>query len=179
MDGSSWQTKAGVGLQLKALTGKRIEQAIRLDFPASNNEVEYEAILVGIDLVIFVSSEKIIIQSDSQLVVGQVNGEYETQDQRMTKYVCLVKLQLKSFVAWKLKHIPRGSNEKEDALAVVVASLPTKEKVLLPVYYQSESSIAASWVNEIEEACPSWITPIVRYLSLGELSNSRVEAYKI
>ena len=68
---------AGVGLQLKAPTMERIVHAIRLDFPASNNEAEHEAILASIDLAIFISSEKIIIQSDSQLVVGQVNEEYE------------------------------------------------------------------------------------------------------
>ena len=75
MDDVSRQMRAGVGLQLKAPTGERIEQAIRLDFPTSNSEAEYEAILVGIDLAIFVSLEKIIIQSDAQLVVGQVSGE--------------------------------------------------------------------------------------------------------
>ena len=82
MDGASRQTRARVGLQLKSPTGERIEHAIRLDFPASNNEIEYEAILAGIDLAKSVSSEKLIIRSDSQLVVRQVNGEYETQDQR-------------------------------------------------------------------------------------------------
>ena len=97
----------------------------------------------------------------------------------MAKYVCLIKLQLKSFAAWKLEHIPRGSNKKADALAVVVASLPTKETVLLPVYYQPESSIVANWVNEIKEACPSWMIPIVFYLCSGELLDSRVEAHKI
>ena len=61
---------AGLGLQLKALTGEIIEQTIHLDFYASNNEAEYEAIIAEIDLAIFVSSEKTIIRSDSQLVVG-------------------------------------------------------------------------------------------------------------
>ena len=65
MDDASRKTEAGVGLTLKAPTGKRIEQAIRLGFPASNNKTEYEAILAGIDLAISVSTEKIIIQSDS------------------------------------------------------------------------------------------------------------------
>ena len=50
MDGASRQTGVGVSLQLRAPTGERVEQAIRLDFPASNNETEYEAILVGINL---------------------------------------------------------------------------------------------------------------------------------
>ena len=46
MDNASRQTGAGVSLQLKAPTGERIEQAIRLDFHASKNETEYEAICV-------------------------------------------------------------------------------------------------------------------------------------
>ena len=70
MDRASLQMGARVGLQLKAPTGERAEQAIRLDFPMSNNEIEYEAILAGIDLAQSVSSEKLLIRNDSQLVVG-------------------------------------------------------------------------------------------------------------
>ena len=97
----------------------------------------------------------------------------------MAKYVCLVKLLVESFVAWKLEHIPRGSNEKADALAPVATSLPTKETMLLPVYYQSESSITAYRVNDIKEACPFWMTPVTCYLSSRELLDSKVEAHKI
>ena len=50
VDGASRQTKAGVGLQLKAPIRERVEWAIRLDFLASNNDMEYEEILVGIYL---------------------------------------------------------------------------------------------------------------------------------
>ena len=141
-----------------------IEHATRLDFLVSNNETEYEASLIEIDLTTSISSEKIIIRSDSQLVVGQVNGD-ETRDQHMIKYVCLVKLRLGSFVVWKLKHTPRDSNEKVDALAVVAASFPIKEMVFLPIYYQPTSSITTNQVNEIDQACSSWMTPIVHYLS--------------
>ena len=90
VDGASRQKGDGLGLQLRAPIGEIIKHTICLDFSASNNEAEYEAIIAEIDLQISVSSEKIIIRSDSQLVVGQVNGEYETRDQRMTKYVSLV-----------------------------------------------------------------------------------------
>ena len=46
VDGTLLQTGAELGLQLEAPTREVIEQAIRLDFPASNNEAEYEAITV-------------------------------------------------------------------------------------------------------------------------------------
>ena len=45
MDGTSCQTGEGVGLQLKAPIRAMIEHATWLDFLASNNETEYEAIL--------------------------------------------------------------------------------------------------------------------------------------
>ena len=73
----------------------------------------------------------------------------------MIKDVCLVKLRLRIFAAWKLDHIPRDSNEKADALKVVVASLIIKETVFLLVYYQPTSSITINKVNEIDEACSS------------------------
>ena len=154
-------------------------KAICLNFPTSNNEAEYEAIIVGLNLAISLSLEKIIIRSYSQLVVGQVNGEYEIRDQRMTKYVSIINLRLGSFMAWQLEHVSRSSNEKADALAAVAASLPIKETMLLPVYYQLESSIITNRVNEIDETCPSWMTPVACYLSLGELPDNRAEAHRI
>ena len=69
-------------------------------------------------------------------------------------------------MAWLLEHVSRDSNEKADALAAMVTSLLIKETVLLPVYYQPKSSITTNQVNKIDEACPSWMAPIVRYLSL-------------
>ena len=77
MDGASRQAGVGLGLQLEAPTGEVIEQAIRLNFSASNNEAKYESIIVRLDLAISVSLKKIIIRSDSQLVVARVNDEYE------------------------------------------------------------------------------------------------------
>ena len=97
----------------------------------------------------------------------------------MTKYVSLVNLQLGSFIAWRLEHVLGDSNEKADALATVAVSLPIKEMVLLSVYYQLESSITTNRVNEIKEACPSWMTPIVRYLSSRELPDDKTDAHKI
>ena len=65
VDGTSRQTRAGIGLQLKSQGGDKIEQAIQLGFNASNNESEYEAILVGIELAAALTADKLTIQSDS------------------------------------------------------------------------------------------------------------------
>ena len=70
MDVASCQTCVGIGLQLKSPTRERIEQAIRLGFSASNNESEYETILAGIELAVTMSADKLLIRSNSQLVMG-------------------------------------------------------------------------------------------------------------
>ena len=70
VDKASRQIGAGIGLQLKSLTEEKIEQAIRLGFNISNNESEYEAILARIELAATMLADKLLIRSDSQLVVG-------------------------------------------------------------------------------------------------------------
>ena len=91
MDGDSKQSGAGIGLQLTSPTGERIEQAVRLGFSATNNESEYEATIAGLELAFAIGAGSLSIQSDSQLVVRQVNVEFESKDPRMTKYASLVK----------------------------------------------------------------------------------------
>ena len=179
MDGASRQTGVGIGLQLKSPSGDKIEQAIRLGFGASNNESEYEAILAGLKLAVALSADKLLIQSDSQLVVGQVNEEFKSQDPRMVKYVSQVKQRLSSFPIWKLEHIPRDFNEKAYASASVAASLPITETIFMPIYYQPVSSIALPQINQVDENPPSWMDPISLYLSTSQLLGDRDKAHKL
>ena len=157
VDGASRQIRADIGLQLKSLAREKIEQLIRLGCNAYDNESEYEAILAGIELAATVSADKLLIRSDSKLVIGKVNEEYESRDPRMEKYVSLVKQSLGSFSAWKLEHITRDFNEKVDALAVVAASLSITETVFLPIYYQPNSSIITTRVSQVDVVSPSWM----------------------
>ena len=70
----------------------------------------------------------------------------------MAKYVGLVKQQLENFMAWKLEHILRDSNERADSLVAVAASIPIKEIVFLIIYYQLASSITIDRVSQIDKA---------------------------
>ena len=178
MDGASRQTRAGIG-QLTSSIGENIEQAVRLGFNASNNESEYEAMIAGLELAIAIGADSLLIRSDSQLVVGQVNAEFESRDARMARYVSLVKQKLSALSAWKLEHIPRDCNERVDALAVVATSLPIRETLYLPIYYQAGPSIQPAQVSPIEVVPSSWMGPIRLYISTGELPNDRNKAHQI
>ena len=116
--------------------------------------------IARVELAFAVSVNSLLIHSDSQLVVGQVNAEFESREPRMVKYASLAKQKLSALMAWKMEHVPKNHNEKVDALATVVASLPIKESIYLPIYYQPESCISHETVSQIEEVTPSWIDPI-------------------
>ena len=135
--------------------------------------------IAGLELALAVGADSLSVQSNSQLVVGQVNAEFESRDPRMAKYASLVKQKLNTLLAWKLEHVPRDCNERAYALAAVAASLPIRETVFLPIYYQPDSSILHSQVNQIEEVPPSWMDPIRLYIATGELPNDRDKAHKV
>ncbi|CAL8991543.1 unnamed protein product [Prunus brigantina] len=71
VDGSSNRQGSGAGLVLKTPDHTTIEYAIRFQFRASNNEAEYEALLAGLRLAQHTGAERLLICSDSQLVVNQ------------------------------------------------------------------------------------------------------------
>ena len=60
-----------------------IEKSLRLGFSATNNEAEYEALLMGMMMVQKMGRRTVKVYSDSRLVVGQVRGELEARDLRM------------------------------------------------------------------------------------------------
>ena len=50
--------------------GDKIECMIQLDFPTTNNEVEYEALVAGLDLAMAAGAEDMIIHYDSQVITS-------------------------------------------------------------------------------------------------------------
>ncbi|XP_070054200.1 uncharacterized protein [Nicotiana tomentosiformis] len=81
-DGSSNVKGAGLGIVLIPPSGESIRQIIKC-YPITNNEAEYEAVIAGLELVRELSIEQIMIKSDSQLVVNQMQGTYTAREPRM------------------------------------------------------------------------------------------------
>ena len=68
-----------------------IEKSLRLSFSATNNEAEYEALLMGMIMVQKMGGKALKVFSDSKLVVGQVRGDLEAHDLRMQEYLCQIR----------------------------------------------------------------------------------------
>ena len=83
VDGVANHRGSGVGLVLISPERIIIEKFLRLGFSTTNNEVEYEALLVGMTMIQKMGGKAMEIFSDSRLVIGQVGGELEARDLRM------------------------------------------------------------------------------------------------
>ena len=76
-----------MGLVLVSPEKITIEKSLRLNFSATNNEAEYEALLKGMKMVQKMGGKAVRAFSDSKLVVGQVRGDLEARDSRMQEYL--------------------------------------------------------------------------------------------
>ena len=122
MDGAVNQWGAGVGLVLVSPEKITIEKSLRLGFSATNNETEYEALLMGMVMVQKMGGRVVEMFSDSRLIICQVKGELEAQDTRMQEYLGQVRRIQTKFESFDLSHIPRSGNTHVDSLATLATS---------------------------------------------------------
>ncbi|XP_022893944.1 uncharacterized protein LOC111408413 [Olea europaea var. sylvestris] len=151
VDGSSNINGTGLSIVLTSPEGDQIEQAIRCEFKATNNEVDYEALIVGLVLAKEIEITRIDIYSHFQLIVNQVQGTFLAKDIKMTSYLELAKRLCKEFDEFHITQVPRTENIQADALASLGATMNMKQS-------------------------KSWMTPIIRYLQIDELPADKNEA---
>ncbi|XP_073119546.1 uncharacterized protein [Henckelia pumila] len=123
VDGSSTSTGSSEGIVVKSPQGDKFQYAVKFLFPATNNEAEYEAFIMGIKLAMSVGEKKLTIHSESQLIVSQVNGNYEAKEDKMLEYLTEVNELLSRLDNYDIKQMPRGKNESADCLAKLASSL--------------------------------------------------------
>ena len=55
-----------------------------------NNKTEYEEHLTRLSLPKALGAKNLVVQVDSQLIIGQVKGDYEAKEERMQKYLKII-----------------------------------------------------------------------------------------
>ena len=158
-----------------------IEKFLRLGFSATNNEAEYEALLMGISMVQKMGGKVAELFSDSKLVVGQVKGELEARDPRMQGYLSQVRRMQTKFESFDLLHIPQGENTHADSLATLATSSVRNFLRLIIVEDLPTPTSPKNDVCQVYQAnlAPSWMDPILKFLESDILPEEKVEAEKI
>ncbi|KAF8109788.1 hypothetical protein N665_0091s0017 [Sinapis alba] len=167
VDGASSNKGSGIGVHLQSPTGELIEQSFRLEFAASNNEAEYEALIAGLHLAKVVGAKRVQAFCDSQLVTSQFSGDYEAKNERMDAYRGVVRKLTSEFDHFELVKVPRKDNCFADAI-----SLPLGKDV----------HAISSTITEIVESTiqdNDWQTPFLDYLDKRILPKDKWESRRL
>ncbi|XP_074324101.1 uncharacterized protein LOC141661019 [Apium graveolens] len=151
---------------------------MKLDFPTTNNEAEYEALIAGLGLVRTLRVKNLKVCGDSKLVVSKIKEEFEVRDETMEKYIRLVRAVMTQFDECHVAHIPREENAKVDALSKFASSEVEVSSGSVYFHILKTRSIYVKLVFPIGLG-ESWIDTIKAYIQIGWFPNNAMEARKL
>ncbi|XP_075659048.1 uncharacterized protein LOC142628903 [Castanea sativa] len=133
---------------------------------------------MGLRLSKALGIKNLLIQSDSKLAIGQIREEYEAKEERMQKYLKLIKYLACGFDKLDFVQIPRSQNAAADEVAKIASSDEelTKSEILMEI--QKHPSIEEVPVFSVQNI-GGWMEPIISYLQDGHLPRDSAEAMKI
>ena len=160
---------------MKSPEANMLKLKVRLHYQTTNNKAEYEALLNGLELAKSLGAKSVLVQRDSQLVIGQVNGMYKAKEERMKKYLNKVRRLIKKFSEAHFIQIPREENMEVDILAKEASVSELTDEFDEIQYMPSIDLPELQQIGGDE----NWMTPIFGYLKEGKLPQGRDEARKL
>ncbi|GLU23410.1 hypothetical protein SLE2022_394160 [Rubroshorea leprosula] len=180
VDGAANDEGSGAGAVLLGPDGFKSEHALRFKFQTTNNAAEYEALIYGLKLASELKVQSIQVFSDSQLVVGQVNGNCEVRDPQLGRYTSVVNRLKSRFASFQIDKIPRADNHRADELSKLASSQdinPQRSTILevLDAPSYTDSTVECQLLST-DPSTSSWTTPLINYLQSDELPEDQSAA---
>jgi ribonuclease HI len=140
-DGASSREGVGVGVVLVSPVQEIISLSYKLEFEATNNVAEYEALVLGLRAAKDMGIKEIAVFGDAELIFQQIRNIYQSKHPRLRSYRNEVwDLIDIFFLAFNISFIPREENVMADSLAVSASNfrvpLPPKLRYDLEVKYR-------------------------------------------
>ena len=107
---------AGVGVVITDPDGNELARANDFIGTATNNEAEYQALLLGLKRASALGATQVEVINDSQLVARQITGEYRVRKPDLKPLYAQAQALLRGFEGWTIRSVPRERNELADAL---------------------------------------------------------------
>ncbi|MBM4018641.1 MAG: ribonuclease HI family protein [Planctomycetes bacterium] len=102
---------------LKTDDGATILEKARAFGPGTNNEAEYQAVILGLELAAELRPQRLTIRSDSELMVRQLAGQYRVKARNLKPLLVQARRGLEPFESVEIEFIPRSQNLEADKLA--------------------------------------------------------------
>jgi ribonuclease HI len=142
---SSSKEGTDVGVVFVSPCQETIPLSYKLEFEATNNVAEYEALVLGLRAVKYMEIEELAVFGDAELIVHQVKNVYQAKKPRLNTYINEVwDLIDNFFLSFNISFIPREENTMADSLAISTRNFripfPPKLRYDIEVRYRSSIS---------------------------------------
>jgi ribonuclease HI len=108
---------AGAGVLLIFPQGEQLKYVLQIHYKASNNGAEYEALIHGLRIAVFLGIKPLLSFGDSKVVIEQVNKEWDYIKDTMDAYCAEIRKLEGHFKGTKFQHVPRNNNIAADVLS--------------------------------------------------------------
>jgi len=108
---------AAIGAIIKDEQGKLLARISQRIGRATNNQAEYRAIIAALEKAVSLGAKHVEVNSDSELVVKQINGKYRVKKATLKPLYQEVKKLQSRLEGFTITHIPRQQNREADKLA--------------------------------------------------------------
>ncbi|KAL1363986.1 hypothetical protein AAHE18_03G185900 [Arachis hypogaea] len=171
----------GIGILIISPSSEPSKFLFELNYSCSNNEAEYEALIMGLELLFEKGVKNVKIFGDSQLVVRQVSLEYRCVSKNLRKYFNVAIKLLSGFDNVILRHVPRELNQETNELAQISSRYKIKPSTLEKFVRIKDifMPLREREVLSLEKLDPEdWRVPIMEYLENPSLSVDRKFKYR-
>ncbi|KAI5323274.1 hypothetical protein L3X38_032346 [Prunus dulcis] len=179
-DGSKTDKASGAGVVLEEPLGIRHCYSFQLDFQCTNNRAEYEALIIGLEMLVELGIQSVEILGDSMLVLKQIAGEYKCLSPSLAVYLVAARNLLTEFREATWEHIPREENFAANELAQVASGIQMPEDCVQRIIKIGRKSLPSVLTRGMEIEVNSalitkddWRGPIMTYLQYPALPSER------
>lgn len=109
---------AGIGVVILDETDKVLEEHAKYLGVTTNNQAEYQAVLLGLRRALELGATSVEVVADSELLVRQANGEYKVKNPEIAKrFLELKNLETQLHGRVRYRHVRREFNKHADKLS--------------------------------------------------------------
>ncbi|KAM5551975.1 hypothetical protein ABKV19_026713, partial [Rosa sericea] len=182
-DGSRTDTLAGAGIALENPAGDHFSYSFQLEFQCTNNQAEYEALIIGLEVLLEMGIKDVQILGDSLLVINQLCNEFRCNSFTLIPYWNRTLELLDQFDNVHLEHIPRERNFAANELAQLATGVTLRygvqERILkverrtLPSWMARRDHPDDTSVATLESINVDWRIPLINYLKHPDQTTDR------
>jgi hypothetical protein len=138
-------------------------------------------VIAGLRIAQEMGAEHVELRSDSQVIVGHIQGEFEAKGKKMKLYLSWVQDMQVFLKRFSIVKIPRDQNDEADLLAWMGSSTTkdSEKKMNVPIQVLAQSTVFKEAIIFTLDVIPPWANKLISYLQKGDLPIDKKAAVKL